>query len=175
MTTITTPAARDGELADAIRAYLARLDPTPRNLTSAVIALARIDELGWAPLDGYPGSDAHWLVHCLACGWQGPRFYSHLRRARPLKRHPGCTPNSEHSRLLAALAAYATDTCNCRTVHGTTVKEVAELFGTIAAAWRSDDRPGLLTGLERLLGPCPATAVRAAAVIEFTTHGAAPQ
>lgn len=85
------------------------LSPTPRNLASAARALARLACTGWTPLAGYPGSDTLWAVRCALCGWEGERFYSHLRRGRPAFRHPGCLPVAEHAARLAELAAAAAD------------------------------------------------------------------
>ena len=68
------------------------LAPTARNLASAAKALAKLASSGWTPRGGYPGSDVLWPVRCDLCGWEGMRFYSHLRRDRPVSRHPGCLP-----------------------------------------------------------------------------------
>lgn len=40
---------------DYLNAHLFGLPPSPRNVTSAALALARIDTLGWVPLGGLPG------------------------------------------------------------------------------------------------------------------------
>ncbi|MEU3050825.1 hypothetical protein ABZ705_30725 [Streptomyces sp. NPDC006984] len=148
-------------------AYLDGLPLKPRNLISATLALARIDELGWAPVTGYPGSDVLWTVRCLLCGWTGQRFYSHLRRARPLKRHNKCAPISEHARLLAALAASSSTSCRCRVRHPTTPADAASVIDTITSSHLRNDTTRLATGLHRLLSPCPATAARARAVSEL--------
>lgn len=79
------------------------LKPSARNVSSAVKALARIQEQAWEPISAYPGSDVLWEVRCLLCGWEGMRFYSHLRRGIPLSRHPGCLPNSQHAAAIAAI------------------------------------------------------------------------
>ncbi len=152
------------DTADPIGTYLDGLPPRPRNLISAALAVARIDSLGWAPVTGYPGSDTLWTVRCLLCGWTGQRLYSHLRRARPLKRHTGCVPVSEHPHLLADMAAGFTDSCRCSVRHPTTAADAASVIEEITSAHRQDDTARLLTGLRRLLGPCPAAAVRARAV-----------
>ncbi|MFE7665121.1 hypothetical protein [Streptomyces celluloflavus] len=78
-------------------ALAANLGDTPRNHTSAAKALARLAYLGWEPVGPYPGSDTLWHVRCQLCGWDGPRFYSHLGRNRPISRHPdrACIPVNE--------------------------------------------------------------------------------
>ncbi|MGX1668650.1 hypothetical protein [Streptomyces sp. NPDC055400] len=147
-----------------ISAYLAGLKPSVRNLASAVKALARIDDLGWAPLGGYPGSDVLWPVRCLVCDWEGTRFYSHLRRARPASRHPGCRPKAEHSAALAKLAERVRSTCECSVPHAITPEQVTLAFETVAQAQVRNNAQGLAIGLDRLLTPCPASGARAAAV-----------
>ncbi|MEN8649159.1 hypothetical protein ABCR94_00530 [Streptomyces sp. 21So2-11] len=164
-----TTTVTDHSSAEEFSEYLTGLNPTVRNLISAAVALARIDELGWAPRSGYPGSDEQWQVHCLVCGWSGERFYSHLRRDRPRKRHDGCAPPSKRPQVLAALAAYAKDSCNCRADHPTTPDQTAHVIEAIVDAYRQEDSARLLAGLGRLLAPCPATAARAAAVAEYTS------
>ncbi|GHE09211.1 hypothetical protein [Streptomyces alanosinicus] len=157
-------APRNWRTEQDLGAYLAGLRPSARNVTSAALAVARIDELGWAPLGGYPGSDVLWPVACLMCGWSGTRFYSHLRRARPAMRHRGCLPQSEHPSLLSALSAYAADTCRCRRGHPTTVHEVADVLVALQRAVREDDHGQVVAHVRALTGPCPATAARAQAV-----------
>ncbi|WP_327356293.1 hypothetical protein [Streptomyces sp. NBC_01304] len=144
--------------------YLAGLKPSIRNLASAAKALARIDELSWAPLGGYPGSDVLWPVRCLICGWEGTRFYSHLRLARPASRHPGCLPQAEHPAALAKLAERARSTCECSVPHAITPEQVALAIETVTQAQARGNVQGLVIGLDRLLTPCPATGARAAAV-----------
>jgi hypothetical protein len=154
----------DGATGEELGAYLSGLNPTLRNITSAALAVARIDELGWAPLGGYPGSDVLWPVRCLVCGKSALRFYSHLRRARPAMRHRGCVPQDQHPRLLKVLSAYATDTCPCRREHPTTVGEVAQAIDGLLRAIREDDHSQVIAYVRALTGPCPATAPRAQAV-----------
>ncbi|MCX4666414.1 hypothetical protein OG453_06995 [Streptomyces sp. NBC_01381] len=150
--------------AEVIGGYLTGLQPTVRNLTSAAKALARIDELGWAPLGGYPGSDVLWPVRCLVCGWEGTRFYSHLRRARPASRHPGCLSKADHPAVLAKLAERARSTCECSVPHAITPAQVAQAFDAVAQAQVRGNVQGLVIGLDQLLSPCPANGARAAAV-----------
>lgn len=78
---------------------------TAHNITAALTAVRRILSQGWTPLAPYPGSDTLWRVRCELCGTVVLRFYSHLRRGRPLKRHPGCLPLAEQAAALAALPA----------------------------------------------------------------------
>ncbi|MFE4869583.1 hypothetical protein [Streptomyces sp. NPDC056682] len=154
----------DGAIGEELGAYLCGLKPTLRNVTSAALAVARIDELGWAPLGGYPGSDVLWPVACLMCGKSVLRFYSHLRRARPAMRHRGCVPQDQHPRLLKALSAYAADTCPCQRGHATTVDEVAQAIDGLQRAVYEDDHGQVIAYMRTLTGPCPATAARAQAV-----------
>lgn len=81
------------------------LPPTARNLASAARAVDKLTETAWRPLAGYPGSDTLWSVRCLLCIWEGPRFYSHLRRERPAFRHPGCLPTAQIPKALASYQA----------------------------------------------------------------------
>lgn len=84
------------------------------NLVRAAEAMARLDQLGWTPLAGYPGADQPWLMWCQLCGWEGYRFWSHLRGRngdaipRPITRHPGCIPVAKHKEELSNLAAART-------------------------------------------------------------------
>lgn len=154
----------DGAIGDELGAYLSGLGPTLRNVTSAALAVARIDELGWAPLGGYPGSDVLWPVACLMCGEPVLRFYSHLRRARPAMRHRGCVPQDQHPYLLKALSAYAADTCPCRRTHATSVNGVLQAIENLQYAVRKDNHGQVVAQVRALTGPCPATAARAQAV-----------
>ncbi|MCX5206691.1 hypothetical protein OG897_35470 [Streptomyces sp. NBC_00237] len=162
----STPIA---QRASAPSRYLEGLAPTPRNIISAVRAFARIDEIGWAARGGYPGSDVLWEVTCMVDGWQGLRFYSHLRRNKPIKRHQGCAAAADHPRALAALGAYATGVCTCRAAHPTTVPDVVAAFDAIDRTWRLGTPAALERALGRLLDPCPAIAVRAQAVTDFAS------
>ncbi|MEV6943032.1 hypothetical protein AB0N07_13735 [Streptomyces sp. NPDC051172] len=153
-----------GAVGDELGVYLSGLGPTLRNVTSAALAVARIDELGWVPLGGYPGSDVLWPVACLMCGQPVLRFYSHLRRARPAMRHRGCVPQDQHSYLLAALSAYRADSCPCRRGHATSVDDVAQGIEGLQRAVRQDDHGQVVAHVRALTGPCPATAARAEAV-----------
>jgi len=158
-TPVTETADRSAYLAD-------HLAPTPRNLASATQAIATIAAGGWEPLTGYPGSDTLWQVRCLLCDWEGLRFYSHLRRGRPVFRHDGCLPQAEHADKLAELTKQAPAQCHCLFAHPTTPEKAVEVLQAIAYARQVDDGPALLIGLTQLLGPCPASAARAAALAE---------
>ncbi|QCX77829.1 hypothetical protein C9F11_20985 [Streptomyces sp. YIM 121038] len=57
-----------------------RMPVTDRNIKSALTAFAGLAAHHWrAVLTGFPGSDNHWYLSCLLCGWEGPKFWSHLR------------------------------------------------------------------------------------------------
>ncbi|MFE3182720.1 hypothetical protein ACFXKR_17890 [Streptomyces violascens] len=157
----------DGAIGEELGAYLSGLKPTLRNVTSAALAVARIDELGWAPLGGYPGSDVLWPVACLMCGKPVLRFYSHLRRARPAMRHRGCVPQGQHPYLLKALSAYAAGTCPCRREHPTTMHDVAQAVDALQRAVDRGDDSQVVAYVRALTGPCPAAAARRDAVRAF--------
>lgn len=148
-----------------LNAYLFELPPSPRNVTSAALALARIDTLGWAPLRGYPGSDVNWPVACMLCDWQGVRFYSHLRRAQPPGRHSGCAPRAEFPPLLEALASTASGSCTCRVGHATTAQEFFAAAHLLLLAHNDGQQAKAVALTEHLLGPCPATARRGRAAL----------
>lgn len=162
----TTDPTAAPETADRSAFLADHLAPKPRNLASATQAIATIAAGGWQPLTGYPGSDTLWQVRCLLCGWEGLRFYSHLRRGRPVFRHDGCIPQTEQA---AKLAKQATAKCSCLFAHPTTPEKAAEVLRAIAYARQVDDGPGLLIGLTQLLGPCPASVARAAALAEVNS------
>ena len=103
-------------------------------------------------------------MRCLLCGWEGSRFYSHLRRGRPTFRHDGCLPAQEQAAKLAELTQQATPECRCAFAHPTTPERVAEVLKGIAYARQVSDATGLMVGLAQLLGPCPAAAARADAL-----------
>lgn len=151
-----------------------RLKPTPGNILNAAKALARLQELAWEPVEdeadgGYPGADNPWLLRCLLCGWEGARWWSHLRgrngdrTPRPKYRHDGCIPVAEIGGRVAALLKSA-DSCYCKAAHPTTADTSAKLLKSAARARRAKDVAGLTADLTRLLGPCPAATARAAAI-----------
>lgn len=67
----------------------------PHNRTAALTAVHGLSDLQWTPLGGYPGADNPWLLSCDRCGWEGVKYWSHLRgrKGNPPSpfRHPGCT------------------------------------------------------------------------------------
>ncbi|MER7043639.1 hypothetical protein [Streptomyces jumonjinensis] len=163
-TTTTTPAT------DEPREYLTGLEPTRRNMLSAIKAVARITELGWEPRGGYPGSDVLWKVRCRLCGWIGLRFFSHLRRGRPAFRHPGCLPQPEHAKRIAALVEDVRTTCACPTPHPITAGENAADVKAIADARTQGGTDQVNHLLARLTGICPAAAARAEAAAEYAAR-----
>ncbi|MFF7797447.1 hypothetical protein [Streptomyces olivaceus] len=57
-----------------------RMPVNDRNTEGAEIAFAGLAAHFWrAVLTGFPGSDNHWYLHCELCGWEGLKFWSHLR------------------------------------------------------------------------------------------------
>ncbi len=84
-----------------------RMPATPRNTEAARKAMDGLAEFLWTPLGGYPGADNPWFLRCQLCGWQGPRYWSHLRgrNGNPPStfRHPGCL---DADKVRAAIAVY---------------------------------------------------------------------
>ncbi|WP_098019105.1 hypothetical protein [Streptomyces sp. b62] len=84
-----------------------RMPATPRNTEAAHKAMAGLAEFLWTPLGGYPGADNPWFLRCQLCGWQGPRYWSHLRgrNGNPPSafRHPGCL---DAEKVRAAITVY---------------------------------------------------------------------
>ncbi|MEU8672690.1 hypothetical protein AB0C71_38005 [Streptomyces anulatus] len=155
--------------------HLRGLKPTPQNLTNAARALARLAELAWEPLEGYPGADNRWRMKCF-CGWTGTRWWSHLRgrnndnTPRPENRHDGCIPMAQHAETIARLYTPAT-TCPCSpddstAAHPTTPDSAAKVLKSVARARQSGNHPELNRLVTLLLGPCPAASVRAQALQE---------
>ncbi|MEU6460111.1 hypothetical protein [Streptomyces sp. NPDC047065] len=142
---------------------------TAPNIVRASEAIARLGELGWRPLTGYPGADQSWRMACLlGCGWEGTRFWSHLRgrngdpTPRPLCRHRGCVPQSEHAAKLAAITQASE--CPCEFKHVTTAVEAITHLPLALSAQANAWYNAADTHLARLLGPCPAASVRAVAL-----------
>lgn len=164
--------------------YAHLLDPglaaTTRTIVNAAIALARLNELAWQPVAGYPGADNRWLLRCLVCSdarasqdllpWTGARFWSHLRGRngdnipRPLCRHDGCLPIKEHPDRLAHITPAPAPACPCAEQHPTTPQTAKPLLAACATARRRHDEDSLHALLTRLLGPCPASRARATAL-----------
>ena len=84
-----------------------RMPATARNADGARRAFAGLAEHCWRAFSGFPGSDNPWFLACELCGWEGPRYWSHLRgrNGNPpsLARHPdGCVGEEEVRKLIAA-------------------------------------------------------------------------
>ncbi|GLW04717.1 hypothetical protein [Streptomyces lavendulae] len=101
--TPSQPQARD----DAVPLLHPRMRDNDRTRSAARTAVAGLDAYRWAPLAGYPGSDNPWPVRCQLCGWEGNRYWSHLRgrNGNPPSpyRHPGCI---DASKVRAVIPAY---------------------------------------------------------------------
>ncbi|MEU5666564.1 hypothetical protein [Streptomyces longwoodensis] len=144
------------------------------NLVRAAEAMARLAELGWTPLEGYPGADQPWLMACDLCGWKGRRFWSHLRGRngdgipRPLGRHPGCKPVTEHAQALNDLAAQRTTTCPCPRFpygkHPMDADACTSLLVLIQNALNSKADMAAAIYARKILEPCPAATRRATAL-----------
>ncbi|WP_051833212.1 hypothetical protein [Streptomyces katrae] len=89
-----------------------RMRDTDRNQNAARKAVAGLTAYRWEPRGGYPGADNPWAVRCQLCGWEGNRYWSHLRgrNGNPPSpyRHPGCI---DADKVRAVIPAYA-DTQN---------------------------------------------------------------
>ncbi|MFD0555295.1 hypothetical protein ACFQ0X_43550 [Streptomyces rectiviolaceus] len=155
----------------ATRTYallIPHLLPTLANLVRAAEAMARLAQLGWIPLEGYPGADQPWHMECRLCGWQGRRFWSKLRGRngdripRPANRHPGCIPTADHARELVILAAERTNTCPCDFKHPMTVSDGRDVLKSIEGALASGgDMVTAALYSRGILEPCPASTRRA--------------
>lgn len=157
----------------AVRTYghlIPDLRPTLANLVRAAEAMARLAQLGWEPLAGYPGADQPWLMECRlpGCEWQGHRFWSKLRGRngdnipRPATRHPGCLPIEEHAPALITLAAERTRTCRCEFRHPATIAEALDLLKSLESRLNAGGDMVTAALLSRgILEPCTATARRA--------------
>ncbi|MYT71193.1 MULTISPECIES: hypothetical protein [unclassified Streptomyces] len=142
------------------------------NLVRAAEAMARLAQLGWVPLAGYPGADQPWHMECRLCGWQGHRFWSHWRGRngngipRPVNRHPGCIPVADHAQALVNLAAERRHTCPCPQAHPT---DYASARGVLLTARRMITEDGTTAHPDyarRILEPCPAATLRAESLRE---------
>ncbi|ATZ21933.1 hypothetical protein SLAV_39375 [Streptomyces lavendulae subsp. lavendulae] len=101
--TPSQPQARD----DAVPLLHPGMRDNDRTRSAARTAVAGLDAYRWAPLAGYPGSDNPWPVRCQLCGWEGNRYWSHLRgrNGNPPSpyRHPGCI---DADKVRAVIPAY---------------------------------------------------------------------
>ncbi|MEV3853036.1 hypothetical protein AB0J38_01775 [Streptomyces sp. NPDC050095] len=83
-------------------------DAAGRNARGARIAFAGLAEHHWrAVLTGFPGSDNHWYLSCELCGWEGPKFWSHLRGRNgqppsPYRHEGGCIGEKQVRELITA-------------------------------------------------------------------------
>jgi hypothetical protein len=137
------------------------------NLVRAAEAMSRLAQLGWKPLEGYPGADQPWKMECRLCGWQGTRFWSHLRGRngdgipRPVTRHPGCIPVKEHPLALINLATERKYECECAFPHPMTVEQAQAVMGAIEDALNANALMGASLHTRGILEPCPAASRRA--------------
>ncbi|MEU9646497.1 hypothetical protein [Streptomyces sp. NPDC048188] len=155
-------------------ASYSHLMPTVRlnlaNLVRAAEAMARLAQLGWVPLEGYPGADQPWLMECRLCGWKGRRFWSHLRgrngdnTPRPITRHPGCKPVADHAAALIALTAERTRECPCTPKHPTWLSECRDTLETIQTALDGKAMMSAAIYARSILESCPAATLRAEAL-----------
>lgn len=85
-----------------------RMRDTERNRDAAHKAVGGLTAYRWEPLGGYPGADNPWPVRCELCGWEGNRYWSHLRGrngAPPSPyRHAECI---DADKVRAEIPAYA--------------------------------------------------------------------
>ncbi|MET9366127.1 hypothetical protein ABZX93_35225 [Streptomyces sp. NPDC006632] len=160
LTLMPTPTSTYSHLLPDLRLSLA-------NLVRAVEAMARLAQLGWAPLEGYPGADQPWLMQCRLCGWKGRRFWSHLRGRngdripRPIKRHRGCIPVPDMPAALITLAAERTRTCRCDGQHPTTADTATAVVNVLGTALEVGATDRAVRDARAILEPCPASTVRA--------------
>ncbi|MGV9892127.1 hypothetical protein [Streptomyces sp. NPDC003395] len=140
------------------------------NLVRAAEAMARLAEIGWTPLEGYPGADQPWLMECRLCGWEGRRFWSHLRGRngdgipRPITRHRGCLPVADHAEVLRKLRTEHRWKCECEYTHPTTVPQALDVLKSIEAAMRANSDTRVRLYSRAILEPCPASSYRAQAL-----------
>ncbi|MEU6988375.1 hypothetical protein ABZ946_33980 [Streptomyces sp. NPDC046324] len=155
---------------NATRTYrhlLPDLRLTIPNLVRATEAMARLAQLGWVPLEGYPGADQPWLMECRLCGWQGRRFWSHLRgrngdrTPRPANRHPGCIPVKEIHAEIISLAAERSRECPCEFSHPTEIGEALSVLASIGIALNGGNTVSATLYARAILEPCPASTRRA--------------
>ncbi|MGA5220914.1 hypothetical protein ACPCAE_33260 [Streptomyces cinereoruber] len=159
-----TPA---GIASQTYRHLLPDLRLTLPNLVRSVEAMARLDQLGWTPLEGYPGADQPWRMECRLCGWQGRRFWSHLRGRngdgipRPANRHPGCIPVEKISAQLIHLAADRLSECRCDFQHPMEISYALSVLANMNDALSETSPVAPILYARPLLEPCPASARRA--------------
>lgn len=137
------------------------------NLVRAVETMARLAQLGWAPLEGYPGADQPWLMECRLCGWKGRRFWSHLRGRngdgipRPANRHPGCIPTKEIQAAVISLASERLRECPSESGHPMEIGQALSVLANLDAAISEGNKESILLHARPILEPCPASTRRA--------------
>ncbi|WP_371793790.1 hypothetical protein OG285_38530 [Streptomyces sp. NBC_01471] len=159
----TSPAATE-----SYRHLLPDLRLTLANLVRAAEAMARLAQLGWVPLEGYPGADQPWRMECRLCGWKGHRFWSHLRgrngdrTPRPVTRHPGCIPVKDMPAALITLASERCLTCPCEEYrHPTSTDGAVTAVNVIGTALETGAPGRAVRAARAILEPCPAATSRA--------------
>ncbi|MFJ3762951.1 hypothetical protein [Streptomyces sp. NPDC090080] len=168
-----TPRALDVATRSSYTYLIPDLRPTLPNVVRAAEAMARLAELAWKPLAGYPGADQPWMMQCLLCGWEGRRFWSHLRGRngdgipRPVNRHPWCLPVADHAELIAKHSTGLTDTCECTAFrHPTRTYGALEALTVLKRKYEKEsNRQGLFFS-RAILEPCTASSARAVALRE---------
>ncbi len=154
----------------SVTLHIPELRLTLPNLVRAAEATARLAELGWEPLHGYPGADNPWHMRCRLCGWKGRRFWSHLRGRngdgipRPANRHTSCIPTYLHAEKLRQFQAQQKSTCTCADRHPTTVDECRQVLTEILAAGKDYSRGLMMQKARVILERCSASSVRAVAL-----------
>ncbi|MFF8732753.1 hypothetical protein ACF073_40765 [Streptomyces sp. NPDC015171] len=155
---------------DSVTLHIPELRFTLPNLVRAAEAMARLDELGWQPLQGYPGADNPWHMRCRLCGWKGRRFWSKLRGRngdgipRPANRHPGCIPTGLHAAEVHRLQSQQTATCTCPDRHPVSLDECRQALSEIRAAGYS--RHYITAKTRVILERCSASRIRAMSLRE---------
>ncbi|MFF3312932.1 hypothetical protein [Streptomyces sp. NPDC002952] len=140
------------------------------NLVRAAEAMARLAQLGWTPLAGYPGADQPWHMECRLCGWQGYRFWSKLRgrngdgKPQPITRHPGCIPVKDHHLALINLAAERSRTCECPRSHPTDVADAGNVLTHLHRMLTGEADMTARIYSRLIIEPCPAATRRAEAL-----------
>ncbi|MFC8014086.1 hypothetical protein [Streptomyces cinereoruber] len=142
------------------------------NFVRAVEAMARLDQLGWVPLEGYPGADQPWRMRCRLCGWEGRRFWSHLRGRngdgipRPVHRHPGCISTEKIAVQLIHLATDRLSECRCESQHPMEIGHALSYLANLDAAISKGEKESIILHTRPLLEPCPAS-IRRASVLRI--------
>ncbi|MEV5904939.1 hypothetical protein [Streptomyces sp. NPDC052127] len=164
---VPAPAPAPDGLTDTAARYAPDLKYTLPNFVRAAEAMARIAELGWAPIKGYPGADQPWFMECRLCGWRGHRFWSHLRgrnndrTPRPRSRHEDCIPIPQHAEKIAQVTADHATECTCTFPHATTPTECGQVLSLLRSALKNKYGAAASVYVRAILEPCPAASTRA--------------